>query len=196
LFVHLFSGTHFITGSKGPTRAVASGALRFWKDGRDVPDVMLGIFDYPEGFNLSLRVNFVDGGEESEGLIFTGSEGTMEIGRKGVTVNHSPREAGPNYVVDTYAEAMQTQLIDAYKKKYPDEHPNKIAVGEELFTAPPEYSDSYDHFHNFFDSVRSRKPVVEDAVFGFRAAGAALLANLSYERDAVAHWDPVAMKVV
>ena len=25
-----------------------------------------------EGFNLSLRVNFVDGGEESEGLIFTG----------------------------------------------------------------------------------------------------------------------------
>ena len=196
LFVHLFSGTHFITGSKGPTRAVASGALRFWKDGRDVPDVMLGIFDYPEGFNLSLRVNFVDGGEESEGLIFTGSEGTMEIGRKGVTVNHSPREAGPNYVVDTYAEAMQTQLIDAYKKKYPDEHPNKIAVGEELFTAPPEYSDSYDHFHNFFDSVRSRKPVVEDAVFGFRAAGAALLANLSYERDAVVHWDPVAMKVV
>jgi len=44
--------------------------------------------------------------------------------------------------------------------------------------------------------VRSRKPVVEDAVFGFRAAGAALLANLSYERDAVVHWDPVAMKVV
>jgi hypothetical protein len=68
LFVHLFSGTHFITGAKGPTRAVASGALRFWKDGRDVPDVMLGLFDYPEGFNLSLRVNFVDGGEESEGL--------------------------------------------------------------------------------------------------------------------------------
>ena len=25
-------------------------------------------------------MNFVDGGEESEGLIFTGSEGTMEIG--------------------------------------------------------------------------------------------------------------------
>jgi len=196
LFVHLFSGTHFITGAKGPTRAVASGALRFWKDGRDVPDVMLGIFDYPEGFNLSLRVNFVDGGEESEGLLFTGSEGTMEIGHKGVTVNHSPREKGPGQTVFTYTEAMQKRLIDEYKKKYPDDHSNKVEIGDETFVPPEGYSDSYDHFHNFFNSVRSRKQPVEDGVFGFRAAGAALLANLSYEKDAVVHWDPVAMKVV
>jgi len=27
---------------------MAQGGLRFWKDGRDVPDVMLGMFDYPE----------------------------------------------------------------------------------------------------------------------------------------------------
>jgi hypothetical protein len=44
--------------------------------------------------------------------------------------------------------------------------------------------------------VRSRKPVVEDAVFGYRAAGAALLSNLSIERGAVIKWDPDAMKVV
>ena len=55
---------------------------------------------------------------------------------------------------------------------------------------------SYDHFHNFFTAVRSRKPVVEDAVFGFRAAGAALLSNLSLDRGAVVKWDPDAMKLV
>ncbi|WP_233581523.1 Gfo/Idh/MocA family protein [Acidipila sp. EB88] len=90
LFVHLFSGTHFVTGSHGPTRGMATGGLRFWKDGRDVPDVMLALFDYKEGFNLSLRVNFVDGGEESEGLVFTGSEGTMEIAGSTVTVSRTP----------------------------------------------------------------------------------------------------------
>ena len=42
LFVHLFSGMHFVTGAIGPTRVFATGGLRFWKDGRDVPDVMLG----------------------------------------------------------------------------------------------------------------------------------------------------------
>jgi len=197
LFVHLFSGTHFITGSKGPTRAVASGALRFWKDGRDVPDVMLGIFDYPEGFNLALRVNFVDGGEESEGLIFTGSEGTMEIKGNKVIVTRAPRPKGPGVTVGTFTEAMQKEVTDAYEKKYPKEHPAGLPpLLEDTYATLPGYSDSYDHFHNFFNSMRSRKPVVEDAVFGYRAAGAALLANLSYERDAVVHWDPVAMKLV
>jgi predicted dehydrogenase len=196
LFVHLFSGTHFITGSHGPTRGMATGGLRFWKDGRDAPDVMLGLFDYREGFNLSLRVNFVDGGEESEGLIFTGSEGTIEIGWTGLTVGRTPRETEPGYTIDTFTEAMQKRILDDYEKKYPRTHPEGAPpVGYERYVASPGYSDSYDHFKNFFASVRSRQPVVEDAVFGYRAAGAALLSNLSMERGAVAHWDPDAMKL-
>ena len=111
LFVHLFSGTHFITGSNGPTRGMATGGLRFWNDGRDVPDVMLGLFDYREGFNLSLRVNFVDGGEESEGLIFTGSEGTMEIAGNTVSVNRVPREKGPGLSIGRFAEATQKAIL-------------------------------------------------------------------------------------
>jgi predicted dehydrogenase len=196
LFVHLFSGTHFITGAHGPTRAMATGGLRFWKDGRDVPDVMLGLFDYPEGFNLSLRVNFVDGGEESEGLIFTGSEGTMEIAGNSVIVSRVPREKEPGLFISTFTEAMQKQIRDQYYEKYPRTHPmGEPEVNYERYSAAHGYSDSYDHFHNFFASVRSRTPVVEDAVFGYRAAGAALLANLSYEHGSMVHWDPETMKL-
>jgi predicted dehydrogenase len=196
LFVHLFSGTHFITGSHGPTRGMATGGLRYWNDGRDVPDVMLGLFDYKEGFNLSLRVNFVDGGEESEGLIFTGSEGTMEIGGNAVTVSRVPREKAPGYTIGTFTEAMQKQIVAEYQAKYPPHAEGTSLGGTEKFVAPQGYSDSYDHFHNFFASVRSRKPVVEDAVFGYRAAGAALLSNLSLERSAIVNWDPEAMKLL
>ncbi len=196
LFVHLFSGTHFITGSHGPTRGMATGGLRFWKDGRDVPDVMLALFDYTD-FNLSLRVNFVDGGSESEGLIFTGSEGTMEIGGGGVTVSRSPREKAPGLSIGTFTEAMQKQIQAEYAEKYPATHfQGEPPLAFERYQAPPGYSDSYDHFHNFFDSVRTRKPVVEDGVFGFRAAGAALLSNLSYEKGTVVGWDPEGMKLV
>jgi predicted dehydrogenase len=196
LFVHLFSGTHFITGSLGPTRGMATGGLRFWKDGRDAPDVMLGLFDY-EGFNLSLRVNFVDGGEESEGLIFTGSEGTMEIAGNSVSVNRVPREKEPGLTVETFPLAMQKEIVEAYREKYPRMHPEGAPpVGYEKYVAAEGYSDHYDHFANFFDAVRTRKPVVEDAVFGFRAAGAALLSNLSMEKGEVIHWDPQAMKLV
>jgi predicted dehydrogenase len=197
LFVHLFSGTHFITGAHGPTRAMATGGLRFWKDGRDVPDVMLGLFDYPEGFNLSLRVNFVDGGEESEGLIFTGSEGTMEIAGNSVIVSRTPLEKAPGYMIGTFTDAMQKKILEEYSQKYPRPHPTGAPkLGYEKYVAAKGYSDSYDHFKNFFASVRSRQPVVEDATFGYRAAGAALLSNLSYERGAVVHWDPEAMKLL
>ncbi len=200
LFVHLFSGTHFITGAHGPTRAMATGGLRYWKDGRDADDVLLALFDYPQGFNLSLRVNFVDGGEESEGFLFTGSEGQMEIigGRtNSVVVTRAEPEKEPGYTVSTFADAMQKQAVSDYRKKYPAEHPSGPPIGAvQSFAAPDGYSDSYDHFKNFFQAVRSRQPVVEDATFGFRAAGAALLSNLSVERDSIVHWDPEAMKLV
>jgi len=197
LFVHLFSGTHFITGTNGPTRGMATGGLRFWKDGRDAPDVMLGLFDYREGFNLSLRVNFVDGGEESEGLVFTGSEGTMEINGNAVSIGRVPLPKEPGNMIGTFTESMQKRVMEGYRQKYPLSHPSGPPLAEyEKYVAPQGYRDSYDHFSNFFAAVRTRKPVVEDAVFGFRAAGAALLSNLSIDRGAVIKWDPDAMRLV
>ncbi|QHN04294.1 Gfo/Idh/MocA family oxidoreductase [Granulicella sp. WH15] len=196
LFVHLFSGTHFITGSHGPTRAMGTGSVRYWKDGRDADDVMLALFDYPEGFNLSLRVNFVNGGEESEGFLFTGDEGTMEIAGNSVIVTRVPHERDPGMTIGTFTNDMQRQLTAEHGRKYPVEHPaGSTYAAVENYSAPRGYSDSYDHFHNFFNSVRTRRQPVEDATFGFRAAGAALLSNLSIEKDAIVHWDPETMKL-
>jgi len=197
LFVHLFSGTHFITGSHGPTCATALGGIHYWNDGRDEPDVLLGLFDYPEGFTLHLRVNFVNGGPENEGFVFTGSEGTLQIGGGAVTVTRAPRQKAPDYNIESWANSTQEKFLSEFHKKYPATHPGGEPVPkQESYQAPPDYSDSYDHFKNFFDAVRTRRPVVEDPVFGFRAAGAALLANVSYERKGVVKWNPDEMKLV
>ena len=196
LFVHLFSGTHFITNSHGPTRAVAMGGLRYWKDGRDQPDVLLGLFEYPQGFNLHLRVNFVLGAAENEGFVFTGSEGTLQISGRAVVVKRSPRPPAPDYSINTFAKATQEKFLAEFQKKYPPVHPSgDPPAQEETYAARPGYSDSYDHFTNFFEAVRSRRPVMEDPVFGFRAAGAALLANVSYEQGKIIQWDPEVMKL-
>jgi len=107
-----------------------------------------------------------------------------------------PREKEPGLMIGSFTDAMQKQITADYRKKYPlVEATEPTRVGFEKYVAPRDYSDSYDHFKNFFASVRSRQPVVEDAVFGYRAAGAALLSNLSYERDAMVKWDPEAMKI-
>ena len=202
LFVHLFSGMHFVTGAIGPTRVYATGGLRFWKDGRDVPDVMLGVYDYPAteahpAFNLTLRVNFVNGAGETSGFRFVGSEGTMRID-SGVTVSKQPRETEPGYTIDTFTDAMQKRLLEEYRKQYPAPAMNADSIrpqDEEKYLPPRGYSDHLNHHTNFIEAVRTRKPVVEDPVFGFRAAGPALLSNLSYFEQRVCKWDPKTMTI-
>lgn len=198
LFVHLFSGLHMVTGSHGPTRAVAMGGIRYWKDGRDEPDVLLGLFDYPEGFDLHLRVNFVQGAPENEGLVLVGSEGVMKISGDGVSLARAPKPSSPpTYGLGSFSAATQKAYMDEYHKKYPDVYPpSETIVADETYAVPEGYSDSFDHMKNFFSAVRTRRAVVEDPVFGFRAAGAALLSNLSYEKGEVVRWDPQQMKIL
>lgn len=202
LFVHLFSGLHFITGAFGPTRVFATGGIRYWKDGRDVPDLFFGLYDYPEtaahpAFNLVLRVNFESGAKENSGFRFTGSNGIMTVGDN-VTLTSAAPETQPGYTIDTFAEAEQMKFLRAYHAKYAELRPSAASMKtgkEETFEPPPHYNDLQDHHRNFALAVRSRRPVVEDAVFGFRAAGPALVSNISYFENRIVEWNPVTMQV-
>jgi predicted dehydrogenase len=125
LFVHLFSGLHCITGALGPTRVYATGGLRYWKDGRDVPDVMLGLFDYPKTdtqgeFTLSLKVNFADGAGGEEGFRFVGSGGVMSLGGDGITLTSRIPEREPGYTIGTFSQKMQDEFLKDYRQKYPE----------------------------------------------------------------------------
>ena len=197
LFVHLFSGLHHILGAIGPDRIFASGGLRFWKDGRDVPDIMMGLYDYSKtlnhpAFNLCLRVNFVNGSGETSGFRFVGSEGIMTVGSN-VTLTKQPPETEPGTSIGTFAKATQEQFMKQYRLKHPARKASAAtmkAVREEVYSPPPGYSDHRDHHANFFSAVRTRTPVVEDALFGIRAAGPALASNASYFSGKILAWDP------
>ncbi len=204
LFVHLISGLHYITGSLGPERVYATGNLVQWKDGRDVPDVVVAIFDYPAtsthpAFQMTLRVNFADGGGGGEVTRLIGTEGVMELGGNEFKIKKHKLPQAPGYggwdTFNTFPEATQRQFVKDYQQKY-----GTVATPAEVttsgYTAPVGYDDRLDHFQNFFTSVRTGKQVVEDATFGLRAAGPALLSNESYFSKQLIHWDPVAMKIV
>ena len=62
-------------------------------------------------------------------------------------------------------------------------------VGQDTYRPERGYSDHLDHHRNFFQAVRSRKPVVEDARFGLQAAGPALLSNRSVFEKKAFTWD-------
>lgn len=204
LFVHLFSALHTVTSSKGPNRVYASGGLRYWKDGRDVPDVFMGIYDYPEtkehpAFNLQMRVNFVDGSETGEGLRFIGTDGVITLGWGSVKVTRHKISPTPTFggwdSFDTFTEAQQKEYEKWYQATYPNPTPSMVESDLE-FKAPQGYSANLDHHLNFYAGVREGKPIKEDAIFGMRAAGPALASNKSYFDKKIIQWDPELAKVI
>ncbi len=193
LFVHLFSSLHFITNSVGPSKVYAAGGLRYWKDGREVPDVLLGTFDYHQhpahpAFNLSLRCNFVDGTSGTTYLKLVGSEGSMDITWDSVTLKRNKSFASDDPFFLEQMKKAGTPVTGRKRILPPEEY---------TFEAEKGYQGGpYDHFVNFFTAIRNGGNVTEDAVFGYRAAAPALLCNDSYNQDTAILWDPEKMQLV
>jgi len=206
LFVHLLSGIHFITGSKGPTKIYSIGELAYWKDGRNVPDVMNAVIQYPDSkehpaFEVSLRVNFISGDGEHSSTKITGSEGVMDLSdENGFTIRKHKMPLAPGIggwdSFNTFTNDMQKALMDEYNKKYSATDRRSPSLPDVTYAVPDGYNTSNEHFANFIDSIRTGKPVVENAVFGFRAAAPCLACNESYFQNKVIHWDPVNMRMV
>jgi len=201
LYVHIFTGLHTATGALGPRRIFSMGGLRYWKDGRDVPDTQIAIIDYDKSerhpaFQFMMHVNFKSSKpEEDFGYRFIGSEGTITTDVfSNVTVNRVPREKEPGQTADTFAKKTEEEYLRAYYAKYPRTTPAAASLGgpsDERFIV---VKDAHQiHMHNFINAVRTRKPFFEDAEFGFRATGPALLCNASYFDSRIYNWDPVTM---
>lgn len=193
LFVHLFSSLHFITNSLGPNKIYAAGGLRYWKDGREVPDVLLGTFDYPQSvahpaFNLSLRCNFVDGTSGTTYLKLVGSEGSMDITWDSVTLKRNKTIASDDPFFNEQMKNAGTALADRKRILPPEEY---------TFAAEKDYlGGPHDHFVNFFNAIKTGGKIIEDATFAYRAAAPALLCNESFKQDKAMLWNPETMQLI
>ncbi|GAB2695020.1 hypothetical protein GCM10027037_18270 [Mucilaginibacter koreensis] len=207
LFVHLLTGIHYITDSKGPDKIFSIGGLTYWKDGRNVPDVMSAIIHYPEtkehpAFQVNLQVDFISGEGDYSTTKIIGSEGVINLFGEGdgftIVKNKMPNAPGIGGwdSLSTYPEAMQKELTARYDSKYSSADKAAPRLEGVKYESPRGYNASNDHFANFMDSIRTGKPVTEDAVFGFRAAAPALACNESYFSGKIIHWDAGQMKVV
>ncbi len=203
LFVHAFSTLNHVISSQGPNRALATGGLRYWNDGRDVPDVTITLYDYPKtdthaAFNAAFRINFIAGSGGGGGFRLIGTEGEMEIGQNSVTLKRSKLGMVPGgYSMIAYTEATQQKIKEDYAAKNLESRASSLETGTTIWEAPGNYKGGhYDHFHNFFQAIRAKGNIIQDGTFGLRAAGAALLANESYFNKRPVNWDPKEMKII
>lgn len=187
LLVHLMSGALYVLGlNEPPKRAMAMGGILRWKDGRNMPDVHNTIFEYG---NISIVMRLNLGTEIPEGYRFMGSKGLLEVAPDHLTfTSQSGKDEAPSWYVGSFPKALR----DAYYAKWHAEHDMQLAreqVAESTVYKGANYNDVKPHLWNFFQAVKSRQPVMEDAVFGHHAALACHMANASYFSKSAVYWD-------
>jgi predicted dehydrogenase len=193
LLVHLISGMMFMLGiNEAPKQAMSIGGILRWKDGRNMPDVHATNFYYGE-LPVYMRLNL--GTEMAELYRFQGSKGILEVNEFGLSYTpQTGKDSAPSYYASGFPHAMR----EAYEKKWRAENTPKLGeepMPETISFKGPDYDDMKPHLWNFFQSVRSRKAVVEDAVFGHHAALACHMANESYFRKAAVRWDEASRSI-
>jgi len=187
LLVHLVSGMMYVLGfNEPPKRAMASGGILRWNDGRNMPDVHCTLFEYGQN-PVYMRLNL--GTETPEAYRFMGSKGILDISEQQVTFTpQSGKDESPSY----YAGSFPRALHEAYVKQWHADHdsvPGHEPAPESVVFRSVSFDEVKPHLWNFFQAVKTRKPVTEDAVFGHHAALACHMANESYFRKGAVSWD-------
>jgi predicted dehydrogenase len=187
LMVHLISGMLFTLGwNEAPRSAQALGGIYRWKDGRDMPDLHTVLFDY-HGIPVYVRLGL--GAETPELARFMGPKGILDAGE--FELKHS-RQAGIDTDPSYYSAGFPAKMREEYFKQWHAEHDPQLGkepVHEDTLYRGHDWDDMRPHLQVFFNAVRSRKQVVEDAVFGNHAAIACHMANEAYFRNKPVYWD-------
>jgi predicted dehydrogenase len=193
LFVHMLSGVQVITGlNTAPTRAYSSGGLYHYKDGREFPDFLETIYDYPSA-NGSIQVHVhcnQNNNDAGERISFFGSTGTLVV--TGNSVTFTPQDVAPrfeSYGWNGMTNEQRRQGMEEFRAAHPAPSTPPTPPEVESFTLPKGYNDTADHIANFYRAINSRQHVVEDEVFGHHAAIGCHMANYSYFHRTIAVWD-------
>jgi hypothetical protein len=178
--------------NRPPTQVMAAGGIRRWKDGRNMPDVHAVLFYYDE-LPVYLRLNL--GTEMPETYRFQGSRGVLEV--TGSSITHTPqsgKDTSPSYYAYSFPRAMREAYFAQWHKEN-DPQLGQAPMTETTEVRGPDLDDVRPHLWTFFEAVRARKPVVEDAVFGHHAALACHMANESYFRRGAVRWDEASQQI-
>jgi len=194
LYVHLLTGIHYVMDVNAPPQRAASfgGLFRWTEDGRDQPDCLTTLYEYPK-FRAVIRVTLNT--NMPEVTRFMGTKGIVEIHDESVTVStQDGQDHAPCYYTASYPPALRT----AYVEHWEEEHGIKPGTVRELgiesasavtFRPPQGYDEDREHLWNYFESVRTRRPSVEDGSFGNNTAIACHMANYSYFEKSLAVWN-------
>jgi len=201
LFSHEYDAVNQLLGIGIPASAMSSGGIYYWKDNRDMADVLQCTLEFPEKeMTLLYSASLASG--RNRGRVIMGHDASMEIGNS----------------VKVLAEAESTQYADKIKKGIIDPAYPMISIKphvsgpDGISSATQAYYDSrgltrtaiggkyvdmvYLHVKEWIDCIRSHKMPSANIEKAFEEGIAGLMAHISYVEKRRVEWDPVKRKIV
>jgi predicted dehydrogenase len=201
LFTHEFDAVNQLLDIGIPASVVSSGGIYYWKDNRDMPDVLQCSFEYPD-HDLTLLYSATLGNSRSRGRVFMGHDASMEIG-SAISITADADS-------DRYKKQIESGLIDPSVPMV-SFNPNKGSIDAVTSATEKYYAArgltttsingiqvdvTYLHIKNWIDCIRNGKTPSCDVEKAFVEGVACLMAHLSYVEKRRMVWDPVNRKIV
>ena len=187
LFVHLITSIHFVMNARMPDAVAAIGCILVRNDGREVPDTLDALFDYPS-FHVNMGSTMNNSSASEQGVQFLGTAGTLAVflGAGMALTSENPGE-GYGYSIDGWPLKLQEQFWNDGKHRE-ESKPYVRAEGTVNYKADGPDATVF-HLAEFFDCVRTRRQPVENAEVGHYAAAAGHMVNLSCRSGKKVVWD-------
>jgi predicted dehydrogenase len=160
--IHVLDSAHHLLGLHKPKAAMCGGGTYYYKDGRDTPDVVTFILDYPEEVTVTFTAEALTcpGVRTSAGVELRGIGGTVMAER---------------YVVDTGYEYV----------------PNKPASRMPAEKGPGDPRTSAEPIvRNWLECIRTRRKPVANEEEGHYSATACYMALEAYRTQSRITWKP------
>jgi predicted dehydrogenase len=158
--IHVLDSAHHLLGLHKPAAAVAGGGIYYYDDGRDTPDVVTFVLDYPEKVTLSFTAECLTapGVRTSAGVELRGTGGTLTAERYRI-------DPGYQYV------------------------PNAKFSKEPPFSGPGENADPNNLLKNWLECISTRQKPMANEEEGYYSAVACFMANQAFRTKTRVTWD-------
>jgi predicted dehydrogenase len=201
LFTHEFDAVNQLLRIGIPKTVVSSGGIYYWKDDRDMPDLLHCVFEYPDR-DLTLLYSATLANSRSRGRVFMGHDASMELGNAisitadGDSTRYKKQIAaglidpsGP--MISFNPTSGKIDAVTSATEKY------YAARGLTTTNINGRNVDvTHLHIKEWIDCIRNGGTPSANIERAFEEGVTCLMAHRSYVEKRRTEWDPVKRKIV
>lgn len=201
LFSHEYDAVNQLLNIGIPHSAVSSGGIYFWKDNRDMPDLLQSVWEYPDK-DLTLMYSASLASARQRGRVFMGHDASMELGSSAeITVDYDStkyKQQIEDGIIDTRGPVLTVApgsgaidaVTSATEKYYSSRGLTSTVVNGRSVDV------THLHIKNWIDCIRNGETPACDIEKAYVEGVTILMAHKSYVEKRRVEWDPVARKIV